>query len=93
MKTEQFQLFLKENLDNLRSMPQRFVECFVNVYNELRAVNERGMSSSCTSEKENRYIARLETSLKLIHKKIRKLEQREVDFDEENESAYIQYSR
>lgn len=93
IKTDQFKAFLKQNLDQMISMPNNTVECFVNVYNEVNIAALNKTSHVNVTKKEDKYVRVIEESLRAIHKKIRKLEVKEVDFNDENDSVYIQYSR
>lgn len=91
VSSEKFKMFLKDNLEEVETMKSHALECFINVYNELQTASDKNVALG--SDKESRFITKLENALEKIHKKIRKLEKQEVNFDEDDESSYIQYAR
>lgn len=82
-----FQQLLVDNTEKVRKQSKLAGPCFRHVYEELK----RGyFDTRPVSPRTDKRVAKLEKLIRKLHRKIKKLEETEVDFDDEENSHYIQ---
>ncbi|KAK7870010.1 hypothetical protein R5R35_011977 [Gryllus longicercus] len=90
--SEQFQVFLeRKSAEMQRSPSQRFIH-LKEVVDELN-VHRSDKISVRESKVSDQFVRKLCKAMELLHRKIKKLEEKEVDWEDDNDSTYIQMQR
>ncbi|GLH15272.1 Putative histone binding domain of the death-domain associated protein [Gryllus bimaculatus] len=90
--SEQFQVFLeRKSAEMQRSPSQRFIH-LKEVVDELN-VHRSDKISVRESKVSDQFVRKLCKAMELLHRKIKKLEEKQVDWEDDNDSTYIQMQR
>lgn len=87
-----FQNLLGDSLKRIRSRRSDadVVVCFVQVYDELKHRYQDGCAAAASSRTNDKRLANLERLMHKLQRRVQRLEDAEVDFDDEENSHYLQ---
>lgn len=88
-----FKELLAENIKLVAECPDKAVQCFTNLYAEVQSAYTNNTKNVDLTKRQKNHVKKLEIALYKLNKKIAKLEECDVDFDEEDDSAYLQCAR
>lgn len=95
VETDDFRKSLLSKLALVREKPEHILQCFNIIYQQLKFEIRSSRNANKGDDKRERLISRLEKTLKLLHAKIRNMEQQELSLDalDNEDSSYIQLQR
>lgn len=91
MDSSQFRKMLEDNIKKAEKSAISAVLSFKEVYLLVKDLGDVGTVE--VSKERKRNLKKLEKTMKLLYKKIKKLENADVDFDNEEDSKFIQLDR
>lgn len=91
IKCEDFKKFIENNIKKAKSTPHQTVISFGEVFKHVKDLAE--INAIEVTKKQKLKLKKLEFAIKLLVGKIKDLENAEIDFDDEEDSSYLQLER
>lgn len=88
---KKFIKLLNENIERMKNKPADAIICFNDIWEELGIRKEK--DNIDLTDREAIHIKKLSKTLRLLNKKIKKLEEEPVNWDDDDNSAYIQLEK
>lgn len=89
-ESKTFKNLVNSSIDKLKKKPVNVLVYYKTIYDELKANKYCDIE---LTDKQDIHLAKLSKTMKILDKKIRMLEETEVDFEDDNDSTYIQLDR